>query len=698
MGKITAEISKLTKRANSQIEGLRLNSAEARAEMKKELLFAVRSMADEAKKNLDEAKKVAEAAFGATEGALAAAEKFAAKDRAKVAAQIATAKANAKVDAYAAQVAKEAEDVAALMKTEMDKLNGAIDAQKDQAKQAIGAAASKSAAQWDNAETQVQEALAAANEKTKVKFTKLYKDMADDRAEQDKNLADSFKTLNEDLAKQMALADSRFEHTVKDIAAARSEARDDVHAARKEFATRIATVTTAIQAMDTKLTGEVEVISAELISHQAMQARVNRHTQTEISRIDKLMNDQHSESKRARGKLRKILDENKRAAHDEVEALRTFFEGENSKIREKAEDDAEAASNDLTAATAKMYEAMADAQRTNAYENQESAKAIGAYSAESLAAIAASKKNFNQRLDQLTNTIAANAKHVEDRFEKLTDVIRMHKATGAEDRKLIQEQNEAMGRDMKRKIRTAIQEGEAKAKAVANRAEEALNAAKKTLLVEITDTVEDFADKTFAAVQGSHAKIADNYLSLKAYAVTAEEKVVAYVGQGKGKNLSSLGDLLVNIAALSDVEVEKEEGLSPSGELPKIFSSGTVEVDNSISKINGLVHEYISTVNACRMRWPMGLGKYLLEKLEGSMEGKGVLQVDKVDSKSGNWVFMNGHAVGLSNKLNDFEGPAVRMGHYEAQLAKLTAALSGKAKKPVKPTIHYASPPEYKGD
>merc|ERR1711918_253494 len=107
--------------------------------------------------------------------------------------------------------------------------------------------------------------------------------------------------------------------------------------------------------------------------------------------------------------------------------------------------------------------------------------------------------------------------------------------------------------------------------------------------------------------------VADNYLSLKAYAVTAEEKVVAYVGQGKGKNLSSLGDLLVNIAALSDVEVEKEEGLSPSGELPMIFSSGTVKVDNSVSKINGLVHEYITTVNSCRMRWPMGLGKYLGE-------------------------------------------------------------------------------------
>merc|ERR1711998_123476 len=58
--KITSEISKLSKRANSQIEGLRLNSAEARKEMRKELLYAVRSMADEAKKNLDAATKWAE--------------------------------------------------------------------------------------------------------------------------------------------------------------------------------------------------------------------------------------------------------------------------------------------------------------------------------------------------------------------------------------------------------------------------------------------------------------------------------------------------------------------------------------------------------------------------------------------------------------------------------------------------------------
>merc|ERR1711959_431600 len=118
----------------------------------------------------------------------------------------------------------------------------------------------------------------------------------------------------------------------------------------------------------------------------------------------------------------------------------------------------------------------------------------------------------------------------------------------------------------------------------------------------------------------------------------------------------------------------------------------------SINKINGLANEYTGVVAAVRARWSMGLGKYLLMKAEQSMLGKGVLQVDKLSDKTGNFVFVNGHAVGLSNKLNDFESLAVRMGKYEATLAAQTAALSGKHKpgKPV-PAPVYANPPEWNG-
>merc|ERR1712072_1537807 len=132
---------------------------------------------------------------------------------------------------------------------------------------------------------------------------------------------------------------------------------------------------------------------------------------------------------------------------------------------------------------------------------------------------------------------------------------------------------------------------------------------------------------------GSHQKIADNYLSLKAYAVTAGDKLKDYVIKGKGKNLSSLGDLLTTVAGLSSVKAQKAEGLGAGAKsIPAIFSAKKVKVKAMLTKINGLVNEYTGVINAVRARWPMGLGKYLLLKLEESMLTKGVLQVDKVST------------------------------------------------------------------
>merc|ERR1712094_91694 len=108
----------------------------------------------------------------------------------------------------------------------------------------------------------------------------------------------------------------------------------------------------------------------------------------------------------------------------------------------------------------------------------------------------------------------------------------------------------------------------------------------------------------------------------------------------------------------------KHEGIGAgANKLPAVFNVHAIKVRNSVSKINGLVNEYSAVCNGVRMRNPMGLGKYLLMKAEASMLGKGILQVDKVSGKAGNWVFVNGRAIGLTNKLKDFESLAVRMTH-----------------------------------
>merc|ERR1712139_639772 len=249
--------------------------------------------------------------------------------------------------------------------------------------------------------------------------------------------------------------------------------------------------------------------------------------------------------------------------------------------------------------------------------------------------------------------------------------------------------------DLNKAVERAISIGEAKAKAVEQRVAEHLKNTKRYLQVELNEQVERAADAVYKTIEGKRQKVADNYLSLKAYAVAAADKVEDAVSKGKGRALSSIGDFLISVGALGAVHAKAEAGLGMGGsELPEIFSGKTVKVSNAVAAINGLVNEYTDACIQVRNRWPMGLGKYLLDRLEDSMLNKGVLQVDKVEGKADNFVFMNARSVGLSNKLGAFTELAARMTNYESVLAKMTAKITA----PKKKSKFYAGPPEWRGN
>merc|ERR1712167_318984 len=246
------------------------------------------------------------------------------------------------------------------------------------------------------------------------------------------------------------------------------------------------------------------------------------------------------------------------------------------------------------------------------------------------------------------------------------------KKASADGRANIRAVRKVMVDDLEKNIARAIQLGEARQKQVL-----------ETAMANI------------ATVNSNRQKIADNYLSLKAYAATAADQVQDYLAKGKGRNLSSLGDLLKSIGALKDVKALAAKGVGFGGktiELP--FSGSIVKADDSVSKVNGLVNEYLGMMTGVKARWPLGLGKYLIAKLEVAMQGTGALEVDKISDKAGNFVFINAHAVGLSSKLSDFETLAVRMSAYEHNLAGQTSALPT-TKTAAKITI---GPPQWQGN
>merc|ERR1712224_968652 len=341
--------------------------------------------------------------------------------------------------------------------------------------------------------------------------------------------------------------------------------------------------------------------------------------------------------------------------------------GKIAKLRARNARNSAQMASDLKSATKKLYSKMADMQKYNAKTAKKLNAATTAAATASRNALKRAQKGFATKMAMLTSVIAANAKRAQRATQKLTGVAsNINKANKAA-RKNIRAQTSAMQADMNKRIVSAITTGEALGKAVQQRLTSNLKSSVRSMRVELAEGLDRAADHVLRTVSGKRHKMADNYLSLKAYS-----------------------------GAPGAAHAVKAQGLGMGGnKIRSVFSAKTVKVSNSLAAVNGLVNEYAGSCKLVRARWPMGLGKYLMDKLEISMLSKGVLQVDKISGKKGNFVYINGRSVGLSNKLNDFASLAAKMSVYEAVLAKLTAKLptTTKGQKVLK-----VLPPQWQGN
>merc|ERR1711998_415838 len=703
--KLDSEITALRKSTDASVEALRLQSKEARAQAQKEMLYAIRSAASVADQDLSIAltdvvsqmtkfeKKAADAkaktvlerkALAAEIEASARSTSRMVRDAVATVAKSQTClhaetagkikKHDLRVDAYAAAMkawtaAAEADIAKKIAGTVQQIKQAQGHAAKAAKKGSAGAARQKSALEF------VESQLKIAEKDIKVGFIKKFNQLADDRSAADDGLAAATRKLNDALAKQAAIMDSRFSKTVKNLNAARHQAGKAVIALRKDFATKLVLVTSQVK--------KIETLLVNTISVSANRYRVNLRVDREIARILKLANVQYSQSARARGKLKILMDENKAAASDEVAALAKSLHSKISHARARAARSRQGFAMDLSKAAKALYEKMAALQKAGK-------SLVGA------ASLAVATDNFKSKIVMLASAVAAGAKRAQRDITSITGVVHSFKHGDAEDHALNKDLNLAAQADLNKCMTRAIMMGEARGKAVEQRIAEHKKHVKRYLQIELASAVDRTADSLFATIRSDRQKIADNYLSLKAYAVTAADKVVDTIGHGHGRYLSSIGDLLQTVGSLGPVKPLPAEGLGMGGTtVGTLFSGETFKVPSGKATINGLVNEYVTSCMQVRNRWPMGLGKYLLDRLEVSMMGKGVLQVDKVPGKSGNFVYMNGGSVGLSSKLNDFASLAVSMSDYESALAHLTSKLSVGPKVPTK---SYVKPPEWQGN
>merc|ERR1712159_758536 len=575
------KIAKLQSETNMSLEQLQAADARARAALKRQMTYAVKSMARVAKADLATAMRESVKKMNAFQKKAAAAHKASALDRAAIAASI---KANAKdisrrirdavladtrakaavseqtagkiknihnrLDIYSARMKAIAKKNRAALKAQMAATLNKIRAEESRANAALANFGKKDAARQKASLAFLKAQMKKAEKEANDKFGKAYAKLAADKAHFDRKLGAATNKLNMALAKQAALADGRFSKTVKDLSAARKQATAQVKQLRQDFAVGLNGVTAEAKRVATRITGMISVTTAEIATLKRQQYEVNARVKRELAEIRRVSNKRYSEAKRARGKLKHLMDENKAAASAEVKALEKSLNVKLAKARARNARNARQMKSDLRRATKKLYGKMAAWQTLNRNNSAKLSKATGAAAAASRNALARAKKNFAAKMSMLTNVIAANAKRAQRDTERLTGVAFNIAKANAKDRQNIRDQTRAMQADMNKAIVQAVDNGVALGKAIQQRLKGSLKAAVRSLRVELAEQLDRSADLVLKTVTGKRHKIADNYLSLKAYAVAAADKVIDYTAKGKGQNLSSIGDLLRTIGAM----------------------------------------------------------------------------------------------------------------------------------------------------
>merc|ERR1711998_65474 len=138
---------------------------------------------------------------------------------------------------------------------------------------------------------------------------------------------------------------------------------------------------------------------------KAEQAKVNAATEEALVRVEGISNARFSSSKKARGKLRQLMDENKAAAAAEVAALSEHLHTELDKARAHNAHNKIEMAKDLTSATELFYEKLAAQQK--AQNEAHTALAAATEAAEN--ELEHAKSMWESKIVMLTDTVAQHS-------------------------------------------------------------------------------------------------------------------------------------------------------------------------------------------------------------------------------------------------------------------------------------------------
>merc|ERR1711981_1363706 len=186
--------------------------------------------------------------------------------------------------------------------------NARAEAAKGRSKLAAQLAAQDEATrQWANNKLKIVVAKTAAH------FRRVRAKMAADRHHADMALKSATSRMTASLNAANALNDANFAKTVKNIAAAKAEAKARVASARTEFKTKINLLRATVKQQVAKTNARITQLTGTVNKNKLEQAKVNANMRAETDRMIKIGNKRYKEHLKKDAELKALIQKNKAA-------------------------------------------------------------------------------------------------------------------------------------------------------------------------------------------------------------------------------------------------------------------------------------------------------------------------------------------------------------------------------------------------
>merc|ERR1719446_306853 len=286
----------------------------------------------------------------------------------------------------------------------------------------------KAARKWANNKLKVVVAKTAAH------FRRVRAKMAADRHHADMALKSATSRMTASLNAAKALNDRNFAKTVKNIAAAKAEAKARVASARTEFKTKINLLRATVKQQVAKTNARITQLTGVVNKNKLEQAKVNSNVRAEMNRMIKVGNKRYQEHLKKDAELKNLIKKNKAATDARLKAMADHYSTELDKVRATMKKNRAHATHMLAKETGKLYAAIAKGEKAQMKINGKLATQTRNARLDIQDELRSAKDDFSKRMGALHTNIVRNDKKFEGKMDKLAGIVRANAVKSARGR------------------------------------------------------------------------------------------------------------------------------------------------------------------------------------------------------------------------------------------------------------------------